>query len=138
MWIDGGIPSLSGVSPFRVPGGPTAPSQMRSLLDRELAGEVPDERLAELRLLTTEVVTNSVQHGRVGCDGWVSSTISVGQDRVRVEVRDSSRAAGTPRRKTPDYENGGGFGLFLLDEVAASWGVERDSGLCVWFELSLP
>ena len=111
---------------------------MRSLLDRELAGEVPDERLAELRLLTSEVVTNSVRHGRVGCEGWVSSTVSLERDRVRVEVRDSSRHSGVPRRKTPDYDDGGGFGLFLLDEVAARWGVEREPGLCVWFELLLP
>lgn len=133
----GAGPYVVCVSPFRVQGGPAAPSLMRSLLDRELTGEVPDERLAELRLLTSEVVTNSVRHGRVGRDGWVSSTISVEADRVRVEVRDSSRTAGVPRRKTPDYEDGGGFGLFLLDEVAASWGVERNSGLCVWFELTL-
>jgi anti-sigma regulatory factor (Ser/Thr protein kinase) len=123
---------------IRVPGGPKAPSEMRSALDSRLAGELDDERLAELRLLTTEVVTNSVRHGKVGSDGWVSSTVSVEPDRVRVEVRDSARVRGMPRRRTPDYEDGGGFGLFLLDQVAARWGVERGSGLCVWFELALP
>jgi anti-sigma regulatory factor (Ser/Thr protein kinase) len=111
---------------------------MRTLLDRELAGELPDERLAEVRLLTTEVVTNSVRHGQVGSDGWISSTVSVGDDRVRVEVRDSARARGVPEQRAPDYEDGGGFGLFLLDQVAASWGVETGAGVCVWFELGLP
>jgi anti-sigma regulatory factor (Ser/Thr protein kinase) len=110
---------------------------MRSRLDRELAGELADERLAELRLLATEVVSNCVRHGRVGADGWVSSTVSLTCDRVRLEVRDSGMVRGRPRRRMPDYEDGGGFGLFLLDELAASWGVENGSGLCVWFELPL-
>ena len=64
--------------------------------------------------------------------------MSVTGDRVRVEVRDSAPIRGLPQRREPDYEDGGGFGLFLLDEVAARWGVEQESGLCVWFELALP
>jgi hypothetical protein len=52
-------------------------------------------------------------------------------------VRDSSIPRGVPRQKTPDYQDGGGFGLFLLDQVAESWGVELDPGICVWFELAL-
>ena len=123
---------------IRVAGGPKAPSHMRSRLERTLGDELAGERLAELRLLTTEVVSNSVRHGRVGPDGWVSSTISVTEDRVRVEVRDSSVPRGMPRQRTPDYEDGGGFGLFLLDQVAARWGVQTEAGLCVWFELTLP
>lgn len=123
---------------IRVAGGPRAPSLMRSRLDSELSAGLPEQQLAELHLLTSEVVTNSVRHGRVGCDGWVSSSVAVTDDRVRVEVRDSAPVRGVPQLRKPDYEDGGGFGLFLLDEVAASWGVEQDSGLCVWFELALP
>ena len=111
---------------------------MRSRLDSELGGGLPEQQLAELHLLTSEVVTNSVRHGRVESDGWVSSSVSVAADRVRVEVRDSAPIRGIPHRRAPDYEDGGGFGLLLLDEVAARWGVQRDSGLCVWFELALP
>jgi anti-sigma regulatory factor (Ser/Thr protein kinase) len=111
---------------------------MRALLDRELTGELPDARLADVRLLTTEVVTNSVRHGQVDDDGWISSTVAVDDDRVRVEVRDSGDVLGVPEQRAPDYEDGGGFGLFLLDQVATSWGVEQDAGLCVWFELALP
>src|SRR6059058_244981 len=122
---------------IRVPGGPKAPSEMRARLGSQLAGELADERLAEVRLLTTEVVTNCVLHGRVGAEGWISSSISISGDRVRVEVRDSGVIMGLPEQREPDYVDGGGFGLFLLDQVAESWGVERESGLCVWFELPL-
>jgi anti-sigma regulatory factor (Ser/Thr protein kinase) len=122
------------ISEIRVPGGPKAPAQLRSRLGLHLAGEVCEERLAEVRLLTTEVVSNSVRHGRVGPDGWVSAAVSHADGSLRVEVRDSS-VHGRPEPREPDYEDGGGFGLFLLDQIASRWGVERDPTLCVWFEL---
>jgi anti-sigma regulatory factor (Ser/Thr protein kinase) len=121
---------------IRVPGGPEAPALDRSQLERELSDDLDEEHLAELRLLTTEVVSNSVRHGGVDTDGWVSTVVCFMDGRVRVEVRDSS-GSGEPRPRDPDYEDGGGFGLFLLDQIAARWGVQRDAGLCVWFELAL-
>lgn len=121
---------------IRVRGGPKAPSEVRSHLDRELAGEVDEQQLAEVQLLATEVVSNSVRHGRVDSDGWVSTAVSVGDRGVRVEIRDSS-LHGEPVPRMPDYEgDGGGFGLLLLDQIATDWGVRRDDGLCVWFELA--
>jgi hypothetical protein len=38
-----------------------------------------------------------------------------------------------------DVTTPGGFGLFLVQELAARWGVERvvDDGKQVWFELDL-
>ena len=129
---------MNALPDIRVPGGPKAAAQMRSRLDTRLAGELSDERLADVRLLATEVVTNSVRHGGVGSDGWVSSAVTMDANRVRVEMRDSGLARGVPRQRTPDYDEGGGFGLFLLDQMAARWGVERESGVCVWFELALP
>jgi anti-sigma regulatory factor (Ser/Thr protein kinase) len=122
------------ISEIRVPGGPEAPAQVRSRLERQLADELDAERLADIRLLATEVVSNSVRHGRVDSDGWVSAAVSAADGTLRVEVRDSSRG-GHPEARTPDYEDGGGFGLFLLDQIASRWGVERDPNLCVWFEL---
>ena len=122
---------------IRVAGGPKAPSAMRAGLDRHLTGELAEERLAEVRLLTTEVVSNCVRHGRVGADGWVSSSVSISGATVRIEVRDSGVVRGIPQQREPDYDDGGGFGLFLLDQVAESWGVEREPSLCVWFELPL-
>jgi anti-sigma regulatory factor (Ser/Thr protein kinase) len=119
---------------IRVPGGPEAPAQLRSRLERQLADELDAERLADLRLLATEVVSNSVRHGRVDADGWVSAAVSDADGALRVEVRDSS-LQGQPEVRAPDYEDGGGFGLFLLDQIASRWGVERDPHLCVWFEL---
>jgi anti-sigma regulatory factor (Ser/Thr protein kinase) len=122
---------------IRVKGGPFAPAEVRSHLERELADELEQERLAEVRLLATELVSNSVRHGGVGSDGWVTAGVALDSEKVRVEIRDSS-LHGKPVPRSPDYEgDGGGFGLLLLDQIASAWGVERDRGLCVWFELAV-
>ena len=31
----------------------------------------------------------------------------------------------------------GGFGLELVEQLAARWGVSHEAGTCVWFELAL-
>lgn len=38
------------------------------------------------------------------------------------------------RRREPDSLSDG-YGLYLLDKAASSWGVERTGGTTVWFEL---
>jgi anti-sigma regulatory factor (Ser/Thr protein kinase) len=69
-------------------------------------------------------------------DGWIELAIACAADRVRIEVRDSGRQ-GDPVPREPDYEHGGGFGLFLVEAMASRWGSVRESGLTVWFELDL-
>jgi anti-sigma regulatory factor (Ser/Thr protein kinase) len=120
---------------IRVPGGPCAPSRVRSALETRLGGQLCEERLADIRLLATEVVSNSVRHGGVGEDGWVSTSVSLAPERVRIEVRDSG-TQGEPVQRLPNFDEGGGFGLYLVDRIASRWGVDRESGMCVWFELA--
>jgi anti-sigma regulatory factor (Ser/Thr protein kinase) len=37
-----------------------------------------------------------------------------------------------------DGDSSGGWGLFLVDQIADRWGVRRTpTGTCVWFELSV-
>lgn len=124
------------LSEIRVPGGPQAPSQVRSAIERELGGELDGEQLASLRLLASEVVTNSVLHGPVGPDQWITASVALRDDHVRFEVRDAGGTS-APEPRAPNYDEGGGFGLFLVDKLAARWGVERSSDVCVWFELTL-
>jgi len=66
-----------------------------------------------------------------GDDQEVSAT----RDNVRVEVRDSG-AQGMPVPQPLELDREGGFGLFLIDQLADSWGVENEPSLCVWFEVS--
>jgi anti-sigma regulatory factor (Ser/Thr protein kinase) len=121
---------------IRIPGGPRASSDARAALTDELASRVDDDRLRDLHLVVSEIVNNSVLHGRVGEDGWIEIDCSVGDGHLRVEVRDTG-VQGTPAQREPDYGDGGGFGLFIVDALCARWGVEHDPRLRVWFELGL-
>ena len=121
---------------IHVAGGAKAPGHVRAVIEREL-GDLLDERsLGDVRLLTSEVVTNSVIHGGVDEAGWVRTSISMPDGRVRVEVRDSG-LAGEPSPRDPGSLEAGGYGLQLVNMLAAEWGIERDPYLCVWFELEL-
>ena len=37
----------------------------------------------------------------------------------------------------PSPDNVGGWGLLLVEQLADSWGVDRDGSTFVWFELKL-
>ncbi|MEO3763089.1 ATP-binding protein [Streptomyces sp. B5E4] len=80
-------------------------------------------------LVVSELVTNAVVHAGVS-PGRDVATRFVRQDGgVRIEVHDASDVWPVPRVPGDD----GGFGLHLVDEFAAAWGVEeREIGKTVW------
>ncbi|MGH3745186.1 MAG: ATP-binding protein [Mycobacteriales bacterium] len=81
-------------------------------------------------LLTSEVVTNAVIHGR----SEARLRVIVGAGRIRVEVGDDNSRH--PVLQVEDRDALDGRGLRLLDVVAADWGVRDDDiGKTVWFEL---
>lgn len=84
-----------------------------------------------LALLTTEAVTNAVQHGPPG--GEVTVSVSVVDGGLRVAVGDQSPALPALRRVGPSAA--GGRGVMLIDRLATAWGVEPYDGTAkvVWF-----
>lgn len=86
-------------------------------------------------LLLTELVNNAVIHGSRSQMDEVSVDIWESGELVRVEVRDGG--AGFEWREPPaDPARVTGYGLVLVDGVAASWGINTSQGrTCVWFEL---
>jgi anti-sigma regulatory factor (Ser/Thr protein kinase) len=123
-------------SAIRIPGGRAAGGEARAAVTAQLADAVGADRLRDVHLLVSEVVNNSVLHGGVDEEGWIEISLEAGDELLRCEVRDSG-AQGDPAPRDPDYENGGGFGLFLVDAMATRWGTDRDTHLTVWFELDL-
>jgi anti-sigma regulatory factor (Ser/Thr protein kinase) len=123
-------------SDIRVPGGPRAARDARAALTDRLATRLDDDTLRDLHVIVSEIVNNSVLHGQVGEDGWVEIDTSFNDNCLRVEVRDTG-IQGKPVQRDPDYGQGGGFGLFLVDALSTSWGVEHGPSLRVWFELGL-
>ncbi|MEY2535785.1 MAG: hypothetical protein QOF29_3695, partial [bacterium] len=84
----------------------------------------------DIRLGVSELVTNSVVHGRGRTRDPVDILISVTAARIRCEVSDQ----GSGFRPTHGPSAVGGLGLVILDGLAARWGTNR-GGRSVWFEL---
>jgi anti-sigma regulatory factor (Ser/Thr protein kinase) len=112
--------------------------QTPALARHELEGWLP-EALAEsvrdeLRLLVSELVTNSIRHVSDSAHP-VELAVRIGARAIRVEVRDGGPGF-VPGRPEPRGADGG-FGLFLVERLASRWGVDTRGGTRVWFELDL-
>lgn len=89
-------------------------------------------------LLTSELVTNAIQHTRSGTSGGtVTVVVEAVPDGVLVQVIDDG-AADVPVVKGAFYA-AEGHGLFLVQRLATQWGYLRGpAGTTVWFHLALP
>jgi anti-sigma regulatory factor (Ser/Thr protein kinase) len=114
-----------------VPGDARAVRHARRFTGRLCARAGIDGDLCESAvLLTSEVVTNAVIHGR----SEARLRVVVDTDHVRVEVGDDNSRH--PVIQPPDADALDGRGLRLLDIVATAWGVRDDEiGKTVWFEI---
>jgi len=84
-------------------------------------------------LLANELVTNAVVHARTE----IRLRLELCGDRPHIAVRDGS--PGFLRLVAPDPQAEGGRGIWLIEQLARSWGVNRhpDGGKVVWCVLSL-
>jgi anti-sigma regulatory factor (Ser/Thr protein kinase) len=115
--------------------GPSAAAWARSALV-PLEPRVDDQCMADVRLLVSELVTNSVRHSDMAPPGTVGLDVALDSETIRVEVRD--RGPGfDPRPRRPGQSKAGGWGLFLVERLADRWGVVRNSVTRVWFEIDL-
>lgn len=86
-----------------------------------------------LVLLVSEVVSNAVRHSPGPADAPITLLATMSEEKIRVAVTDAGEGF-TPRPREPDSLSDG-YGLYLLDKAASSWGVENTGGTMVWFEL---
>ena len=120
-----------------IPVGPAAPSAARAWARRRLADQVSATVLDDALLVISELVTNSVLHAGplVGAPIRVSAALADGT--LRLEVEDAGHGNAVIRR-APDRRHGSGFGLDLVDRIAARWGVTQLGATRVWCELREP
>jgi anti-sigma regulatory factor (Ser/Thr protein kinase) len=112
--------------------GATAAGEARAALT-VLDGRIDAGALDDIRLLVSELVTNSVRHAGAERDLVRLAVRSSGRT-VRVEVSDGGRGF-TPRTRSAPHDEVGGWGLHLVDQLADRWGVETGRRTRVWFEL---
>jgi serine/threonine-protein kinase RsbW len=116
-------------------GGPEAPGAARRFVCAVAEDEYADAELTDsLRLAVSEVVTNSIRHGRAGSDGCVEVKIATAPERVRLEVVDHGPGF-SPEPTAGRADEPGGWGLFLVDSLADDWGVDASEGTRVWLEM---
>ena len=109
-----------------------APAAAREALDA-IGRELSDEARFNLRLLVSELVSNSVRHAGLRSDASLRLRARLEPDRVHVEVRDD----GDWRYPPPASERAeGGRGLPLVAALALRWGLTFDGGTTAWFELA--
>jgi anti-sigma regulatory factor (Ser/Thr protein kinase) len=93
-----------------------------------------DTTMATLTLLVSEAVTNAVIHPDVDPPGTLGLYARLDKDKVRIEVSDPGQGFTPKPRDVTQVDRG--YGLFLLEKEAASWGVDREPHTTVWFEVA--
>jgi anti-sigma regulatory factor (Ser/Thr protein kinase) len=86
-------------------------------------------RTGEVKLIVSELVTNSIEHGELGADDRIELHARVDRrGALHMDVRDPGPG---PR---PGVRQG--MGWRILERMADRWGTDRSDGLArVWFEL---
>jgi anti-sigma regulatory factor (Ser/Thr protein kinase) len=113
-----------------LPRSMTAPAIARGFVSSTLTSWAVQEHFADVPLLASELVTNAVRHA----NGDVALSLQLDHDRMRVSVSDSSDELPVMGDLTSALD--GGWGLHIVDRLAASWGLEADSdGKTVWCEV---
>ncbi|SEE84838.1 Histidine kinase-like ATPase domain-containing protein [Streptomyces sp. 2131.1] len=107
------------------------PKRLRRIVRASLTYYGRPDLVDTAELMLTELATNALRHGK-GCE--IGVRIFFRDDRLVIEVDDGSPARPQLRHAQPDDE--GGRGLFLVESLAAEWGVSPD-GTTTWCRLPL-
>ncbi len=117
----------------RLAQGATSVTEARAAL-RALEGAVDPNTFETLRLLVSEVVTNSVRHGTNESSDEIELSVDASRERIRVEVSDAGPGF-DPAAREEDADQGSGWGLHLVEVLSDRWGADLNGRMRVWFEL---
>ena len=113
---------------------PQVVTTARHALD-QLTDLLSPEKLEDVRLVVSELVTNSILHAGLSADDQISLTVTVADGAVRGSVCDPGPGFGVPSEPSPRSDLSGGLGLPIVETISDRWGVEGNSHACVWFEI---
>jgi anti-sigma regulatory factor (Ser/Thr protein kinase) len=121
---------------MRIHGGSSAPLRARRSVLSQLTGLLAGAGAADVALVISELVTNSVRHAHVGPHDTLTIECAALPGRLRVTVTDPG-ALLEPRLPSPDHPASGGFGLRIVEMLSSAWGVVRGPAgtTSVWCEL---
>jgi anti-sigma regulatory factor (Ser/Thr protein kinase) len=93
-------------------------------------GDLPAPRLYDASLCLSELVSNAIQHPGTG--GAIELTVDFDGSRLRVEVTDPGHGFSPGPPTAGDLR---GWGLFIVERLSDTWGVEAGERTVVWFEI---
>jgi anti-sigma regulatory factor (Ser/Thr protein kinase) len=138
MATESGIRSRRGIEKqgrdglrMRLGSGPEAAAEARRAIGR-FRTDLDPPLMETLRLLVTELVTNSVRHT---ASDSLTLKVAIGKSAVLTEVSDTGPGFDEERFEESASEDTG-WGLFLVRRLANRWGVsDEGESKRVWFEL---
>jgi anti-sigma regulatory factor (Ser/Thr protein kinase) len=92
--------------------------------------------MEDVRLLVSELVTNSVRHAGTTEGDHVELDVRLKGDTLLVQVGDAGDGF-DPRPRQAEMTKAGGWGLYLVEKLSDRWGVARNHLTRVWFEIDL-
>lgn len=117
-----------------LPAVPESIPRARAVLE-SLRGRLEQTELEDLRLVVSELVTNSIRHAGLGSSDAIDLEVSVDEMAIRLALRDPGRGFDPPDAPTTPFQDSG-WGLFLVSQLADRWGVASDLvGTTVWIEI---
>ncbi|MGI8425752.1 MAG: ATP-binding protein [Actinomycetota bacterium] len=96
--------------------------------------EIPVAVFEDLKLLVSELVTNSIKHSGLNSADLIELRVKSELGVVRAEVADNG--PGFKQEPPPPITaRESGWGLFLVEQLSDRWGLSVDGETRVWFEL---
>ena len=119
-----------------LPATDAAPHAARQAIAFVSSG-IASETMEVARLLTSELVSNSVRHAGMSPTDTIGLLVQVTRSTVHVEVSDAS---GDKKPVLTEPSASGGRGLHIVAALASRWGgaADVDGRKTTWFEIDLP
>jgi anti-sigma regulatory factor (Ser/Thr protein kinase) len=115
-----------------LPRASDAPWIARRSISDWFGTELESDELQRAKLLTSELVTNAVLHGK----GRIMMRSELHEDSLRVEVIDEGEGFEHEVRRR-DFKDLHGRGLQIVEAESSRWGIHEGT-THVWFELERP
>lgn len=117
-----------------LPAVPESIPRSREILE-SLRGELDESLLDDLRLIVSELVTNSIRHAGLRSGEPIDLEVTVDKATIRLELRDRGRGFEPPDAPVSLFQESG-WGLFLVSQLTDRWGVSTRGGVTrVWIEI---
>jgi len=99
-------------------------------------GEIFGEEVVNtLAMIYSELVTNAIRHAGIRRGATLEVQLEAGPETIKGRVTDPGQGFDPATIPAPRPDQEDGFGLRIVDRLAAHWGVRRNGQTEVWFEL---